>query len=266
LPPISDPRNLFERLFGSDIPEPPAARMRRLSLRRSILDQAGEETSKLSSKLGGGDRRKLDEYLTSVREIEKQVQRTEAEGVKIDPGIEKPFGVPSEFAAYFNLMTDMLLVAFKTDLTRISTIMIGREGSTRAYPEIGVADGHHPLSHHQGNQEMLAKIRLINEFHLRLFAGFLQKMKETREGDSNLLDHSLIAYGSGISDGNIHTHDQLPVLLCGRGGNFVSPGRHIIYQRETPLSNLFATMIERVGVRGEHFGDSTGRLVGLSLS
>ncbi len=266
LPPIADPRNLFERLFGSDVAESPAAHMRRLALRRSILDQAGEETSRLSSKLGGGDRRKLDEYLTSIREIEKQVQRTEKEGVTIDPGIDKPFGVPSEFSAYFNLMTDMLLVAFKSDITRISTIMVGREGSTRAYPEIGVADGHHPLSHHQGNQEMLAKIRLINQFHMKLFAGFLQKMKETPEGDSNLLDQSLIVYGSGLSDGNIHTHDQLPVLLCGRGGNFVSPGRHLVYQRETPVSNLFATMIERVGVRGEQVGDSTGRLVGLSLS
>jgi hypothetical protein len=266
LPPISDPRNLFERLFGSDIPEPAAARMRRLALRRSILDQAGEETSRLSAKLGGGDRRKLDEYLTSVREIEKQVQRTEQEGVTIDPGIEKPFGVPAEFGAYFNLMTDMLVAAFKADITRISTIMVGREGSTRAYPEIGVADGHHPLSHHQGNQEMLAKIRLINEYHVRLFAGFLRKMKDTPEGDSNLLDQALIVYGSGLSDGNVHTHDQLPVLLCGRGGNFVSPGRHITYQRETPVSNLFATMIERVGVRGEHVGDSTGRLAGLSLS
>ena len=266
LPPISDPRILFERLFGSDIPEPSAARMRRLALRRSILDQAGAETSRLSSKLAGGDRRKLDEYLTSVREIEMQVQRTEKEGLVIDPGIEKPFGVPTEFGAYFNLMTDMLLVAFKADITRISTLMIGREGSTRAYPEVGVADGHHPLSHHQGNLEMLAKIRVINALHLKLFAGFLQKMKDTKEGDSNLLDQSLIVYGSGLSDGNIHTHDQLPVVLCGRGGNFVSPGRHIVYQRETPVSNLFATMIERVGVRGEHVGDSTGRLVGLSLS
>ncbi len=266
LPPIADPRNLFERLFGSDVAESPAAHMRRLALRKSILDQAGEQTSRLSSKLGGGDRRKLDEYLTSIREIEKQVQRTEKEGVTINPQIDKPFGVPSEFSAYFNLMTDMLLVAFKADITRISTIMVGREGSTRAYPEIGVADGHHPLSHHQGNQEMLAKIRLINEFHLKLFAGFLRKMKETPEGDSNLLDQSLIVYGSGLSDGNVHTHDQLPVLLCGRGGNFVSPGRHLVYQRETPVSNLFATIIERVGVRGEHVGDSTGRLVGLSLS
>lgn len=266
LPPISEPRNLFERLFGSDIAEPPADRKRRLALRGSILDQAGEDAAKLSSKLGGGDRRKLDEYLTSVREIEMQVQRAEKQEVVIEPGIEKPFGVPPEFAAYFTLMTDMLLAAFKADITRISTVMMGREGSTRAYPEAGVPDGHHPLSHHQGNLEMLAKIRMINELHMGVFANFLRKLKDTREGDSNLLDQSLIVYGSGISDGNIHTHDQLPVLLCGRGGRSVNPGRHITYQRETPVSNLFAAMIERVGVRPERVGDSTGRLGGLSLS
>jgi hypothetical protein len=180
--------------------------------------------------------------------------------------MEKPFGVPPEFPDYFRLMTDMMLVAFKADLTRFSTIMIGREGSTRAYPEIGVADGHHPLTHHMGNMQMLDKVRQINCLHLKLFAEFLQKLKNTREGDSNLLDQSLIVYGSGLSDGNVHTHDQLPTLLAGRGGKFVSPGRHIIYQRETPVANLFATMIERVGVRPEHVGDSTGRLAGLSLS
>jgi hypothetical protein len=266
LPPISDPRNLFERLFGSDVVEPPEAHARRLMMRRSILDQVIGDTHKLESTLGGSDRRKLDEYLTSIREIEQQVQLAEREGLVIDPGIEKPFGVPPEFPDYFRLMTDMMLVAFKADITRISTIMIGREGSTRAYPEIGVSDGHHPLTHHMGNMQMLDKVRQINALHLKLFAEFVQKLKATREGDSNLLDQSLIVYGSGLSDGNIHTHDQLPTLLAGRGGNFVSPGRHIVYQRETPVANLFATMIERVGVRPEHVGDSTGRLAGLSLS
>jgi hypothetical protein len=266
LPPISDPRNLFERLFGSDVAEPPEAHARRLMMRRSILDQVIGDTHKLESTLGGSDRRKLDEYLTSIREIEQQVQLAEREGLVIDPGIEKPFGVPPEFPDYFHLMTDMMLVAFKADITRISTIMIGREGSTRAYPEIGVSDGHHPLTHHMGNMQMLDKVRQINALHLKLFAEFVQKLKATREGDSNLLDQSLIVYGSGLSDGNIHTHDQLPTLLAGRGGNFVSPGRHIVYQRETPVANLFATMIERVGVRPEHVGDSTGRLAGLSLS
>jgi hypothetical protein len=266
LPPISDPRNLFERLFGSDRIEAPAARAKRLAMRRSILDQVSESTNKLESSLGGSDRRKLDEYLTSVREIEKQVERTEKEGTVIDPGIEKPFGIPNEFPDYYRLMTDMMVVAFKADLTRVATMLIGREGSTRAYPEIGVADGHHPLTHHMGNMQMLDKVRQINALHLRLFAEFLTKLKNTPEGDSNLLDQSLIVYGSGLADGNVHTHDQLPTLLCGRGGNFVIPGRHLMYQRETPVANLFATMLERVGVRPEHVGDSTGRLAGLSLS
>src|SRR5258708_4595124 len=150
----------------------------------------------LESKLGGADRRKLDEYLTSVREIEQQVERSEKNGVVIDPGIDKPFGVPTEFPDYFRLMTDMMLIAFKADITRISTIMIGREGSVRPYPEIGVSDGHHPLTHHMGNMQMLDKVRQINSLHLKLFAEFVQKMKNTKEGDSNLLDQSMIVYGS----------------------------------------------------------------------
>jgi hypothetical protein len=266
LPPISDPRNLFERLFGDDITESPENHARRLAMRRSILDQVMGSTRKLESDLGGADRRKLDEYLTSVREIEQQVERAEKEGKVIDPGLDKPFGVPPDFPDYFRLMTDMMVASFKTDITRISTIMIGREGSVRPYPEIGVSDGHHPLTHHMGNMQMLDKVRQINSLHLKLFAEFLQKMKDAKEGDSSLLDRSLIVYGSGISDGNSHMHDQLPTVLAGRGDGFINPGRHIVYQRETPVANLFATMIERVGVRPEHVGDSTGRLAGLSLS
>jgi hypothetical protein len=265
LPPISDPRGLFERLFGSDAVEAPVARARRLAMRQSILDGVMDSTRRLQSTLGGIDRRKLDEYLTSVREIEQQVDRAAKDGTTIDPGMDKPFGVPTEFPDYFRLMTDMMIVAFKADITRISTMIVGREGSVRAYPEIGVSDGHHPLTHHQGNVEMLAKVRQINELHARLFAEFLVKMRNTPDGDSNLLDNSLIVYGSGLSDGNVHTHDQLPTILAGRGGGFVSPGRHVIYQRETPVTNLFATMIERIGVRADHVGDSTGRLAGLSL-
>jgi hypothetical protein len=266
LPPISDPRNLFERLFGSDVAESPEAYARRLAMRRSILDSVLGSTQALQADLGHTDRRKLDEYLTSVREIEQQVAHTEREGTIIDPGIDKPFGVPIDFADYFRLMTDMMLVAFKADITRLSTIMIGREGSVRPYPEIGVSDGHHPLTHHQGNQQMLDKVRQINVLHTTLFAEFLAKLKRTPEGDSNLLDQSLIVYGSGLSDGNSHLHDQLPTLLAGRGGRVITPGRHIVYQRETPVANLFATMVEHVGVRPEHIGDSTGRLAGLSLS
>ncbi len=266
LPPISDPRQLFERLFGTDIVEAPAAHARRVMMRESILDQVMGDTQKLETKLGAGDRRKLDEYLTSVREIEQQIQRAEKDGAVIDPGVDKPFGVPPEFPDYFRLMTDMMIAAFKADITRVSTVMIGREGSTRAYPEIGISDGHHPLTHHMGNMTMLDKVRQINSLHLKLFAEFLQSLKATREGDSNLLDQSMIVYGAGLSDGNSHLHDQLPTVVAGRGGNFLNPGRHIIYQRETPVCNLFATMAERMGVTGDHFGDSTGRLQGLSLS
>jgi hypothetical protein len=266
LPPVSDPRALFERLFGADADEPAAARARRVAMRQSILDEILGSTNRLKNTLGGADRRKLDEYLTSVREIERQVQRAAAEGITIEPGIEKPFGVPVEFPDYFRLMTDMMVLAFKADITRISTMIVGREGSVRAYPEIGVNDGHHPLTHHQGNMDMLAKVRQINELHAQLFAEFLMKLKKTPEGNSNLLDQSMIVYGSGLSDGNGHTHDQLPTLLAGRGGGFVAPGRHVIFQRETPVTNLFLTMLHRVGVRPEHVGDSTGRLQGISLS
>jgi hypothetical protein len=266
LPPISEPRALFERLFGADADEPAAARARRLEMRRSILDEVLGSTSRLQAALGGSDRRKLDEYLTSVREIERQVERVASEGIVIEPGIEKPFGIPVEFPDYFRLMTDMMVLAFKADITRISTLIVGREGSVRSYPEIGISDGHHPLTHHQGNQEMLAKVRQINELHAKLFAEFLVKLKNTPEGDSNLLDQSMICYGSGLADGNGHTHDQLPTVLAGRGGGFVSPGRHVIYQRETPVTNLFVTMLHRVGVNPDHIGDSTGPLPGVSLS
>lgn len=266
LPPISDPRQLFERLFGTDISESPALHMRRMAMRASILDGVMGQTRQLESTVGAVDRRKLDEYLTSVREIEQQVERASKDGLVIDPGMEKPFGVPPDFADYFKLMTDMMMVAFKTDTTRISTIMIGREGSTRAYPEIGIADGHHPLTHHMGNMTMLDKVAQINALHVKLFAEFLVRMKNEKEGDSNLLDQSMIVYGSGIADGNIHTHDQLPTILAGRGGNSITPGRHLVYQRETPICNLFASIVERMGVRPEHLGDSTGTLAGLSLS
>ena len=267
LPPISDPRSLFERLFGDDISEAPAAYAKRLQMRRSILDLVSDDTKKLQGTVGAVDRRKLDEYLTSVREIELQVAKVEKEGLIIDPGMEKPFGIPNEFNDYFKLMTDMMIVAFRADLTRVATIMVGREGSTRSYREIGIPDGHHPLTHHMGNKEMLSKVTDINCYHAKLFAGFLKRLKDTKEGDSNLLDNSMILYGAGLSDGNVHTHDQLPTLLAGRAGGAISPGRHITYQRETPVANLFATMCQHMGGSAETMiGDSTGRLADLSLS
>ncbi|MFN3323886.1 MAG: DUF1552 domain-containing protein [Bryobacteraceae bacterium] len=266
LPPISSPRNLFERLFGSDVFASPEDRARRLAMRRSILDSVLESAKNVQKGLGPVDQRKLDEYLTSVRQVEQQVEKAEKDGVVIDPGMEKPFGVPADFKDYFSLMSDMLLIAFKADLTRVATVMIGREGSNRPYPEIGIPDSHHPITHHKNNPVLLDKISAINAYHTQLFASFLQKLKDAREGDSNVLHNSMIVYGSGLSDGDMHLHDELPTILAGRGGNWISPGRHVIYQRETPITNLFATMGQRMGVRAEHIGDSTGQLAELSLS
>ena len=266
LPPTLDPRVLFERLFGNGVALSPEARARQATYRRSILDFVTEDTKKLEGGLGKTDRRKLDEYLSSIRSVELQLEKAEKDNTQIDPHMEKPYGVPADFAEHFRLMTDLMTIAMQADLTRVMTFLVTHEGTSRAYREIGIADGHHPLTHHMGNMEMLEKVRQINVLHAQTMAAFLRKMKETKEGDSNLLDNSMIVYGSGLSDGNGHTHDQLPTLLCGRGGGYINPGRHIIYQRETPVANLFATMLDRVGVRPEHVGDSTGELAGLTLS
>ena len=264
LPPIANPRLVFERLFGTDEVLAPEVRAKRYAMRASILDSAIGSAESLARDLGGSDRRKLDEYLTSIREVEQQVERAATSGTMIDPGIAKPFGVPADFGDYYRLMTDMLLIAFRADITRISTVMVGREGSTRAYPEIGITDGHHPLTHHRNNMEMLDKVTKINVYHAELFAELVDKLKRTTDGERSLLDSSLIVYGGGLADGNNHTHDQLPTLLVGRGGGAQRPGRHLIYQRETPITNLFTSMVQAVGVKPEHIGDSTGPLSGLA--
>jgi hypothetical protein len=163
-------------------------------------------------------------------------------------------------------MTDMLFIALQADLTRVATVLVGREGSNRPYPEIGIADSHHPITHHQKNPVLLDKISAINTYHVKLFAAFLAKLRDAREGDGSLLDNCMIVYGSGLSDSDQHLHDELPTVLAGRGGRFVDPGRHVIYQRETPVTNLFATIAQRMGVRAEHIGDSTGHLPELSLN
>lgn len=263
LPPIADPRLMFERLFGTDGELSAEAREKRYSMRASILDSVIGDTEKLSADVGASDRRKIDEYLTSIREVEQQVERAATDGMVIDHGLSKPFGVPANYADYYRLMSDMLLIAFKADISRISTFMVAREGSTRPYPEIGIADGHHPLTHHRGELDMLDKVRQINVYHAELFSEFITKLKATEDGDSNLLENSLIVYGAGIADGNDHTHDRLPTVLVGRGGGTVRTGRHIAYQRETPITNLFRTMVETVGAQPDYIGDSTGRLTNL---
>lgn len=266
LPPTLDPRALFERLFGTGAELTPEQRAQQRKFRRSILDFVSEDTRKLQGNLGPTDRRKLDEYLSSIREIERQLVRAEKDNAQINPGMPKPYGVPADFSEHFKLMTDMITVAFQADMTRVLTFLVTREGTSRAYREIGIADGHHPLTHHRNDPAMMEKVAQINTYHMQQFAGWLEKLKSIREGDRTLLDNSMIVYGAGLADGNRHSHEDLPTLIAGRGGNYIKPGRRIIYRRETPMSNLFLTMMDRMGVEAEHFGDSSGRLAGLDLA
>ncbi len=270
LPPILDPRALFERMFGSGsggaVSRTPEERARRARYRSSILDFVREDTKQLQASLGPTDVRKLDEYLSSIREVERQLDKTERDNAAIDPGMPKPYGVPPDFADHFRLMSDLLTLAFRADLTRVATFLITREGSNRAYREIGIPDGHHPLTHHRNDPALMEKVRQINEYHTQQLAGWLTKLKATPDGDSNLLDSSMIVYGSGISDGNHHLHDDLPTLLIGRGGNYFKPGRRITFRKETPMANLHLTLMDRMGVRVEHFGDASGRISPASLT
>jgi len=266
LPPILDPRGLFERLFGDGNVLSPAARLAQAAERRSILDFVMGDTQKLKSGLGPTDRRKLDEYLSSIREVERQIEKAAKDNAQIDPKMEKPYGAPADFAEHFRLMTDMMTIAFQADLTRVITFLVTREGSQRAYRELGIPDGHHPLTHHQGKPELMEKVRRINEYHTAQFAAWLTKLKAIKEGDSTLLDNSMIVYGAGLSDGNRHTHEDLPTLIAGRAGNYFKPGRRIVCRKETPMCNLYLTMMERMGVKMEYFGDATGSLEGLDLA
>ena len=260
MPPETNPRLVFERLFGDiDTSLSPEARARRLRYRRSILDLVGERTTELSATLGPADKRKLDEYLSSIREIEQRIERAEKDLTGLTPTIDKPTGIPVLYADYVNLMFDLQLIAFQTDMTRVVTMMMGREGSMRTYPEIGVPDPHHPLTHHRGNVEWIERVTKVNEMHMELFAGFIAKMKATPDGDGSLLDHSVVVYGSGLSDGNRHTHEDLPVMLVGKGGNF-KLGHHITYPQGTPMTNLYLTLLDRMGVQPEKIGDSTGMI------
>jgi hypothetical protein len=259
MPPEVNPRAVFERLFG-DSSETPEARAKRLGYNKSILDFVLEDTQRLKGDLGRTDRRKLDEYLDAVREIERRIELAEHDSQQFTPTIEKPAGVPVEFSDHVRLMFDLMTLAFQADLTRISTFMICREGSTRTYREIGVSDAHHPLTHHRGNPEWIEKVAKINSFHLEQFAHFVGKLKATPDGDGTLLDRMMVVYGSGLADGNQHTHNDLPVAIAGSGNGALRPGRHVRYPKETPMTNLYVSMLDHMGITPEHIGDSTGEL------
>ena len=258
LPVEVNPRSVFERLFGTVDPSlPPDVRARRALYRKSILDQTRENTQRLMTDLGPADRRKMDEYLTGIREVETRIAAAEKDPVT--PPSEKPSGIPFEYADYVKLMFDLQVIAFQSDLTRVSTMMLGREGSVRTYPEIGVPDPHHPLTHHRGHPDFIEKVAKINLFHVELFAYFVGRLKATADGDGTLLDHSAILYGSALSDGNAHSNVDLPLLLAGHAGG-VRGGRHVAAEAKTPVANLFVEMLNCVGMETPSFSDSTGQL------
>ena len=264
-PPEINPRLVFERLFGDfDPSESAEARARRKLYNQSILDFVAEDTERLKKDLGPADRRKLDEYLTAVREIETRIARAEQQDGLVNPGIEKPLGVPVDYAEYARLMFDLLATALQSDLTRVATFMMAREGSNRTYREIGVSDGHHGLTHHRNNEEWIEKIRQINLYNCELFAYFISRLDFLRDNDGSVLDNSMVIYGSGISDGNRHTHHELPVVLAGRAGGSLRSGLHLRYPKETPMTNLYLSMLERAGIPTDSLGDSTGQLQHLS--
>ncbi len=262
-----DPKLVFDRLFSSSNQKEAAqAREKRARYRQSILDLVAEDAKDLRLKLGTPDQRKLDEYLVGVRELEERIAKAGKEQFKEVPppkGVERPSGVPREYEDHIRLLTDLLVLAFQGDLTRIATFVYANDGSNRPYRTVGVPEGHHDLSHHGGNKEKLAKIAKINRFHTTQYAHLLRRLKGVKEGDGTLLDQCMIVYGSGIGDGNRHNHDELPILLAGKGGGTLTPGQHVRFPRETPLMNLYLSMLDRVGVHPESLGDSTGRLKGL---
>jgi hypothetical protein len=260
LPIENDPRAVFERLFGTSGSTDRGARLARMQRDKSILDFVGIEVDSLEKVIGPQDKIKLTEYLDSVRDIERRIQLAEAQNTRELPVVDQPVGVPSDYAEHARLMMDLLALAYQTDLTRISTFMLAREVSARAYPEIGVSDSHHPLSHHQDEAAKLERLHKINEYQFRQFAYLVKKLAAMPEGDGMMLDHTLFLYGTGISDSNTHFHDDLPIALIGGKAAGIKGGRYIRYGKGTPLANLHMTVLEKLGVPVEKFGDSTGKL------
>ena len=259
LPSEAHPRVVFERLFG----EGGSGAVRRAALRdrASLLDSFNTDIAKLKGRLGSPDRVRLDQYLDSVRQIEREIERAEkAVADNKNPDMDRPIGVPAAFADHAKLMFDLQVLAFQANITRVVTFQLAREESNRTYPEIGVADPHHPTSHHGGDPEKLAKLAKINTFHMSLFADFLQKMKAIPDGDGSLLDHTVYVYGSGMGNSSLHDHEKLPMLVAGGAATGLKGNRHIRFEKGVDLANLHLTLLDRVGVHLDAFGDSTGEI------
>jgi len=261
LPKEVNPKLVFERLFSTT---PDAERLKQDARRKSVLDFVREDSKDLNAKLGANDKRKLDEYFSAVRDVEQRIERAEKLPPVKAPNMKAPTGIPASYEEHIKLTYDLIALAFQADVTRVVTCVLANEGSNRAYPFIGVSEGHHDLSHHGNDQKKKEKIRDINKFHAKQLAYLLTKLKSIPEGDGTLLDHSMIAYGSGNSDGNAHNHDDLPMLVAGKGCGTLKTGRHIKFSKETPLNNLWVSLLDRMNVKVPTLGDSTGHLKDLT--
>jgi len=258
-----DPKRAFDRLFRGGVDaESAAAAAERLERRKSVLDFVRTDTKHLARQLGSEDRQRLDEYCEGLRELERRIEAT-ARRERLDVPDEARPGERDSYEEHLDQLCDILHLALVTDSTRIATLMFGNEGSNRSYRSLGISEGHHSLSHHGADPEKEQKIATINLFHTRVLARLLEKLYETQEGGKRLLDSTMLVYGSGIADGNRHTHHELPVLLCGRGGGSLEPGRHVRWPENTPMNNLHLALLERMGVTAERLGDSTGVLAGI---
>jgi len=260
----NNPRVVFERLFGASDSTDPKVRAARLHQDRSILDSVTDRVKQLQRRLGAADNRRVNDYLTSLRDVERRIQKTEEQSAKEVPDVARPAGIPESFDDHAHLLYDLQLLAYQSDITRVSTFMYGREQSPRPYPQIGVPEPHHPVTHHQNDPEKMAKCVKIQQYHLKLFADYLEKLRNTPDGDGSLLDHVMILYGAAISNSDRHTHGPLPTLLVGGGAGTLKGGRHLVYPEHTPLTNLQLTMLNLLGVPTEKLGDSTGQFKELS--
>jgi hypothetical protein len=260
VPKLNNPRLVFDRLFGNGAT---ADRARRERDRRSVLDFVREEARTLDRHLSGSDHQRLDEYFASIRDIEQRIERAARLPEPPRPDMPQPQGIPQNYRDHLRILCDLLVLAFQADITRVSTFVFANEGSNKPYSLIGVSEGHHDLSHHGNDAAKQAKIARINRFHIEQYAYLLGKLRSIREGDGTLLDHCMVAYGSGNSDGNRHNHDDLPILVAGKGCGTIRAGRHLRYAPNTPLNNLWLSMLDRMECNVASLGDSTGRLPGL---
>jgi hypothetical protein len=260
----NNPRVLFERMFGSSDSTDPRVRAARLQQDHSLLDSVNQRVNQLQRRLGAADNRKMNDYLASLRDVERRIQKAEEQSSKQLPEVTQPSGVPANFDDHVRLLYDLQLLAFQADLTRVITFMYGREQTGRPYPQIGIPEPHHPLTHHQGQAEKMEKCAKIQRYHIALFADYLGKLRDTPDGDGSLLDHVILLFGAGISNSDRHTHGPLPAFLAGGGAGTLKGGRHIVYPEHTPLTNLQLTLLNKLGVPAEKLGDSNGQFKELS--